>query len=227
MLYLFYTFVLCFTHSFIDPSPDKFMTLKIEQVQQAHELWVQANVRANDRKTQERERLEREDNFGDEEEVDMEDIKKLFSEKGPGPHMLELDFEAMTLEAITYQSVRTGKPTTSWSWKHRLTGVEVKRYPTKSGKSFDTGVLSSYLSHLKKIKDRVAYERAVLILSLNTKGGKSVKDAVASSATREELLRQWVSVPDEGSDCLECHKKITRCLVLILFCFPLASLFPL
>jgi len=225
-MYLFYTFVLCFTHSFIDPSPDKFMTLKIEQVQQAHELWVQANVRANDRKTQERERLEREDNFGDKEEVDLEGIKKLFSEKGLGPHMLELDFEAMTLEPITYQSVRTGKPTTSWSWKHRFTGVEVKRYPTKSGKSFDTGVLSSYLSHLKKIKDRVAYEQAVLILSLNTKGGKSVKDAVASSATREELLRQWVSVPDEGSDCLECHEKI-RCSVFIWFCFPFASLFPL
>jgi hypothetical protein len=57
-----------------------------------------------------------------------------------------------------------------------MTEVEIHRYKTKSGKSFDTGVLSQYLRLLKADRqNNVASERASHILQLNSeRGGRNV-----------------------------------------------------
>lgn len=128
----------------------------------------------------------------------LADINKIFEEKGQGPHMLLIDFEPVTVGPVEYVSDRTGKNTTRWTWRHKFTGVVVNRYPTRSGKSWDTGVLSHYLQTLHKSKDKVTSERAQHILQLNCK--KSMKASlnrdVASEKMvlkREDVLKQWVS----------------------------------
>jgi hypothetical protein len=144
-------------------------------------------------------RLEREQQSEsvDDIQVDFSDINKLFEEKGQGPHLLELEFEPVTPAPVEYISNRTGKETVRWTFRHKLTKTEVNRYRTKSGKSFDTGVLSHCLQSLKVSKDRVAYERAKLILQLN---GKKTSTTLKDDATnvnrtlnREDLVKQWVS----------------------------------
>jgi hypothetical protein len=78
-------------------------------------------------------------------DIDLSDINKLFEEKGIGRHLLEMEILPVTEEPVNYISKRTGKPTKRWTFKHKTTGVKVNRYPTRSGKAFDTGVLSRYL----------------------------------------------------------------------------------
>jgi hypothetical protein len=84
------------------------------------------------------------------------------------------------------------KPT----WRHKFTKEGVHRYKTKSGKSFDTGVLSGYLQSLGETTNKVAFERAKLILRLNGKKSRAV-DAAKNDHTRvvnrKSLLIQWVS----------------------------------
>jgi hypothetical protein len=160
-------------------------------------LWYEANGRANTRKSIERQRLEREQQ-GDvvEVEVDLTDINNLFSERGQGPHMLEMEFEPTTATAEEYVSRRTGKLTQRWAWKHKLTKNNVQRYRTKSGKSFDTGVLSHYLKMITEVDDRVAFIRAQRILELNGTKSRTVVEAMKDPTrivSREVLLKQWVS----------------------------------
>jgi hypothetical protein len=130
----------------------------------------------------------------------VDDINKLYEEKGPGPHVLLIDFVQTTPNAIQYPSNRLGKEATAWIWKHRITGAEVRRSPTQSGKGLDTGVLWRYLRKLKQTTNKVAYERAQLILPLNSK--KTKIDLTASSPSKpalscKDLLKQWVR-------CLVC-----------------------
>jgi hypothetical protein len=65
----------------------------------------------------------------------------------------------------------------------------------KSGKSFDTGVLSQYLRLLKADRqNNVASERASHILQLNSKrGGRNVNNVPQRVVNCESLLKQWVS----------------------------------
>jgi hypothetical protein len=175
------------------------MDLKLEQVMVGHEEWCNTNVRVNTRIQANRQELEQSQKSAVDVEANFDDINKIFEEKGQGPHMLLIDFEPTTETACPYPSNRVGKDVISWIWKHKLTGAEVRRYPTHSGKGYDTGVFSKYLKSLKATTHKVAYNRAQLILSLNNK--KSVVDlTLASSPTkpvlsREVLLKQWVRCP--------------------------------
>jgi hypothetical protein len=66
----------------------------------------------------------------------------------------------------------------------------------KSGKSFDTGVLSGYLQSLRETTNKVAFEHVKLILWLSGKKSRAV-DAAKNDPTRvvnrKSLLVQWVS----------------------------------
>lgn len=195
--------VVCYTtnysHSFPFSPPlyYKYLNLNVDGIKPCAEAWYEANARSNTRKEAERERLQKAQQ-GDvpTETVDLTDINKLFEEKGQGPHMLEMEFEPTTEAAVEYVSNRTGKPTSRWTWRHKLTQSEVHRYKTKSGKSFDTGVLSQNLHSLKQSQHKVAFQRAMHILQLNGKKGRSmyqdVKDGIRV-LKREDLVKQWVS----------------------------------
>jgi hypothetical protein len=77
-----------------------------------------------------------------------------------------------------------------------MTEVEIHRYKTKSGKSFDTGVLSQYLWLLKANRQNiVASECASHILQLNSKrGGRNVNNIPQERVVDpKSLLKQWVS----------------------------------
>lgn len=174
------------------------MTLEIDQLEEAHELWVWYNARCFDRRQQERAAAQRQQQPEViDEDADVSDILKLYSEKKQGSHLLELEFEPSTEGPEEYVSARTGNPTQCWTWKHKRTGVEIKRFLSKSGKSWDTGKLSNYLRSLKECDDKIAYQRAREIIKLNTKHVRATTDGlvavkVGKGEDKEELVRQWV-----------------------------------
>jgi hypothetical protein len=136
-------------------------------------------------------------------DIDLSDINKLFEEKGQGRHMLEMEFIPITEGPVNYISKRTGKPTKRWTFRHKITEEKVNRYPTRSGKAFDTGVLSRYLQSLKESQHPVAYARAQHVVVLNSKNGMAKIKAVTPEKpllTRENLLKHWVSL--HGYCCL-------------------------
>jgi hypothetical protein len=167
----------------------QYLTLPTNQVGKAHELWVQANARNNDRKDRNRKTiidLEQED---DDPDADLTDINLLFAEKSKGPHMYELDFEPMEEEPLL---TRAKTETIHWKWKHKFTGKVIKRYPTHSLRGWDLGKLGNYLATIKETEDKIAYQRAVQIIKLNRKDSK--KGLVANVVVnRIEIVRQWVS----------------------------------
>jgi hypothetical protein len=192
-------FLLQFSHIFLFHFQCKHLSLSPEQVKVGHEAWVQANTRSNTRKQAERHGLETEQKSEVVDvDADLSDIHKLFEEKGQGSHLLEMEFELVTDEApVPHPSRSTGKLTIHWKWKHKLTAVEVRRYKSYSGKSWDTGVLSRYLRSLKpSTKNKVAYERAQEILKLNSKKcSTALKDTSEKrSIAREDVIKQWVSM---------------------------------
>lgn len=176
------------------------MKIEIGLIKNAHQLWYEANSRSNDRKQLEREEAEKMQKPDDEKVVaDVSDIEKLYAEKKHGTHMLELDFEPFG-EAEEYPSTKAGGGmTTCWQWKHKYTGVAIRRYMSQSKKSWDSGKLSAYLDKLRKLYDgSIACQRATKILQLNQRRTRCSKDgAVAvtvpkSGPTKESLVRQWV-----------------------------------
>lgn len=195
------------------------MTIPYEQIEEAYELWLETNARSNNRRDEERRRREELESDQEEIETDLSDIKKLFDEKGKGPHLLEMDFEPTTEGPEEYVSTKTGALSKCWIWKHKLLpNVEVKRFPTQSGKGFDTGVLSVKLRSLNVQKHgKVASERAAFILKLNMKSNNAAAIAAASAQPipidRETLIKQWVRClvdalysMDSSSNifCLQC-----------------------
>jgi hypothetical protein len=176
------------------------MTIEIGIVKKAHQLWYEANRRSNDRKQLEREEAEKMQQPEVEDVVaDLSDIEKLFAEKKHGTHMLEIDFEPFG-EPEEYPSARGGgEMTTCWQWKHKLTGVSIRRYMSQSKKSWDSGKLSAYLDKLRLSCDgSIACQRATKILDLNKRRKRCSSDgAVAvtvprAGPTKESLVRQWV-----------------------------------
>jgi hypothetical protein len=179
----------------------QFLTLEFNQVKTDHELWYQALHRCNAREQRQREEIEKEQQpEAAEQKADLTDIDKLFTEKGTGPHMYELEFEPCTPQPIEYASTSTNsnKLTRRWDWKHKVTGVIIKRYTSQTGNSFDTGRLSNYLrERIKKQQYPVAFERGQHICLLNdrkrgVKGQKQQGHEVAMIVNREELVKQWV-----------------------------------
>jgi hypothetical protein len=161
-----------------------------------HEKWCDTNTRVNTRIQAVRQELENSQKAIVDVNAEVDDINKLYEEKGPGPHLLLIDF-VQTTPAVQYPSNRLGKE--AWIWKHRITGAAVRRFPAQSGKDLTLESLSHYLQGLKPATNKVAYEWAQLILPLNSK--KTVVDFTASSASKPALsrgvLKQWVS-------CLVC-----------------------
>jgi hypothetical protein len=177
----------------------QFLTFTVDQIKAAHELWFSKNSKVNDRKQQEREKAKKaQEIIIDDNDADLTDIDKLFAERHQGPHMLEIDFEPVG-EPTEYPSQKTGQPTQCWTWKHKLTGHEIKRYRTASGKAWDTGKLSLYLLKLKESTHKIAYQRALHILRLNKKNVRITEDegcfavAVGKGEDKESLVKQWVS----------------------------------
>jgi hypothetical protein len=174
----------------------QFLTLRVDQIKTAHDRWCDANARSNTRKQQEREKTEREQEVVEiDQDADLTDINALFSEHGQGPHLLELEFELTTENPIEYTSKITGNLTKCWTWCHKMTKVEVKRYRTQSLKSYDTGGLSSNLKKITERQNRQAFQRAQHILKLNSKNGRKV-DVPGQTVVvdRETLVKQWVSL---------------------------------
>jgi hypothetical protein len=153
--------LLYFLHLFFLQCQCKHLILSPEQVKVGHKEWVQANNWPNAQKQAKQRalKMEQKSEVAD-VAIDFTDIYKLFEEKGQGSHLLEMEFEPVTEGAIKHPSNRTGKQMIYWTWQHKLMEVEVRRYKTHSGKSWDTGVLCRYLQSLKASKNKVAYERA-------------------------------------------------------------------
>jgi hypothetical protein len=176
---------------------DKFMTLTFAQVKAGHETWCHAHTRSNARKQAARQVLELEQQSEVIQiDTDFADIDKLFEEKGQGPHLLELDFFPTTAGGETQPSKRAGgQDTTAWIWQHNTMGKLVSRYPTQSGKGWDTGVLSRYLKSLKESKNKTAYDRAQHILALNCKQSLAVLQDLPEPlpVSRKDTVKQWVS----------------------------------
>jgi hypothetical protein len=169
----------------------------LEQVKVGHERWCEITTLVNTRLQAIWHQLElSQKSQVVDVDVDLDDIHKLFADKGQGPHMLLIEFEAKTAESVICPSLRTGRDVNVWIWKHKITDAEACRYLTASGKGYDTGVLSRYLRGLKETTDKVAYEHAQVILLLNSI--KSVVDLTQLSPSkpppsRDPLLKQWVS----------------------------------
>jgi hypothetical protein len=154
-------------------------------------------------------------------DTDFADIDKLFQEKGQGPHLLELDFFPTTAGGETQQSRCTGgQDTAPWIWQHSITEKLVSRYPTQSGKGWDTGVLSWYLKSLKESKSKTAYDQAQHILALNCKQLLVVlKDIPESCApARKVMIKQQVSA-FLGSSLNETCQTYIYCPCPFIFCF--------
>jgi hypothetical protein len=173
------------------------MNLNLEQMKAGHKRWYKTNMRVNTRLQAIRHQLElSQKSQVVDVNVDLDDIHKLVADKGQGLHMLLIEFEPKTDEPVICPSLHTGQDVNVWIWKHKMTDAEVCRYLTASGKGYDTGVLSHYLRGLKETTNKVAYERAQVILLLNSK--KSVVDLTQSSPSkpppsRDALLKQWLS----------------------------------
>jgi hypothetical protein len=97
------------------------MILNLEQVNVGHEEWCKTNTRVNTRIQAERQALQiaQKPDIID-IDVDVSDIDKLFEERGQGPHLLEMEFVPATEAAVQYVSKRTDKPTTRWTWRHKI-----------------------------------------------------------------------------------------------------------
>jgi hypothetical protein len=173
------------------------MDLNLEQVKVGHERWCETNTLVNTRLQAIRHQLElSQKSQVVDVDVDLDDVHKLFADKGQGPHVLLIEFEAKTADPVICPSLGTGQEVNVWIWKHKITDAVVCRYLTASGKGYDTGVLSRYLRGLKETTNKVAYERAQVILLLNSK--KSVVDLMQLSPSKpppshDALLKQWVS----------------------------------
>jgi hypothetical protein len=170
------------------------MTVKGNTLAQAHELWVRANARSNNRKAAEKLQVSIQQAPQEDEdfEVDVTDIDKLFADEGRGPHMLELDFVAVGDEP------GRNDDTKDWPWRHKYTNKVIKRYRSQSGNQWDTGKLGGYLDKIKPGDGRIAYERAQRIRLLNKKRGKQIVPQ-STKLTKEEIVQQWVSPFVSGS----------------------------
>jgi hypothetical protein len=173
------------------------LDLNYQQIKAGHESWRETNTRVNFRIQAVRQKMELAQMAEVVDvDIDLSDINKLFEEKGNGRHLLEMEFLPVTEEPVNYISKRTGKPTKRWTFKHKTTGVKVNRYPTRSGKAFDSGVLLRYLQRLEESDNLVAFAQAQHIVLLNSKNGTANFKSSAPEhplLTRKELLKHWVS----------------------------------
>jgi len=83
------------------------------------------------------------------EASDVSDINAFVEEQGKatGPEILLREFEFTGF--VDYES-KDGTPSKYSSWKHKYSGETVKRYPSKKGKSYDTGPINDYMRKLAK-----------------------------------------------------------------------------
>ena len=112
--------------------------------------------------------------------------------------MLEMDFEPVEDAPVDYKTLNN-VDSQYWHWRHKHTGITIKRVPTASGRSFDTGKLSSHLKNISDLKNPVGYHRAMHILLLNGQRRGCLLDDQEEEAVethdRSLLLLQQVSQP--------------------------------
>jgi hypothetical protein len=157
VLFLFLYFSLHFSSIAVLLQNDKYLDLNFQQIKGGHESWCETNTRVNSRiqAMQQKMELAQMAEVVD-VDIDLSNINKLFEEKGQGRHLLEMEFVLVMEGPVNYICKRMGKPTKGWTM-----GVKVNtRYPTHSGKAFDTGVLLHYLQQLEESDSSVAFERA-------------------------------------------------------------------
>jgi hypothetical protein len=81
---------------------NKYLDLKFEQVMVGHEEWCDTNTCVNTRIQAVRQELENSQKATVDVDAEVEDINKLYEEKGPGPHLLLIDLEQTTPNAVQY-----------------------------------------------------------------------------------------------------------------------------
>lgn len=143
---------------------------------------------------------------------DMKDIDDFYKLNGRGPKLLELDFRPTTNEPVAYLK-GNGKPGEKWIWKHRKVESQSKlgitRFASSSGKSFDTGSLTKFLSRINKKTYPEEYARAQHIMQLNGAVTIDVDDIPTVSLDRRTLLKQQVCV-----FCRWCISHVTNMMLL-------------
>jgi hypothetical protein len=102
-----------------------YLDLKFEQVMVGHEEWCDTNTCVNTRIQAVQQVLENSQKAIVNVDAEVDDIIKLYEEKGPGPHLLLINFVQTKPNVAQYPSNRLGKEVTAWIWKHRITGAEV------------------------------------------------------------------------------------------------------
>jgi hypothetical protein len=204
--------VLHYTNRIYKPDSVSFETFKetedteemiypIGDLESTHEIWQQAQARVNAHDYTERQTLlaitsgtsSNANNKISNPDIDLTDIDTFFQAEGKGPKLLEFEFEPATPLPISYED-KSGRPSSYWFWKHKMTGQSVKRFANISGKSFDTGRLTKFLKGLKASSFPVAHARAQHILQLNESIREQVVDGAAAplALDRKTLLGQQV-----------------------------------
>jgi hypothetical protein len=125
---------------------------------------------------------------------DFKDIDDFFKTHGKGPKLLEFEFEPVTTSPTTYDK-KNGGQGEKWIWRHRTVPSSngVSRFASTSGKSFDTGSLTKFLSRISPKEFPEACARGKHIMQLNGSVTINVDDNTASTALdRRTLLKQQV-----------------------------------
>jgi hypothetical protein len=184
--------------TFKETTEQELMSFPLEDIDDSHEIWQQANGRMNAFIAESNERLRRSllPVNVDESAFDFGDIDELFNTVGKGPHLVELDFVADTKGPTAYMG-KNDKIKHKWIWRHRLTGYTLLRFENPGGLSYESGRLYKYMRMLKKNDHPLAYARAQHILLLNDAilEPQAAKDGViVEMITRKDLLYQQVCI---------------------------------
>jgi hypothetical protein len=191
------------------------MQYRTQDIEKSHELWQQANGRVNASLYHQKQALIRATKATpvviDLDAIDLSDIDAFFTEKGRGPHFLEMEFEPAEPEPEQYTNEK-GEEFKKWLWKHRLTGRSFYRHQSASGNSFDSGRLSKFLESIKKRDNPVAYARAQHILTLNKLHKQVLTNANVNPVVpldRRQVLHQQVRFYSSPAISLSCNNVLT------------------
>ena len=172
--------------TFREHEGEETMSLLLSRVWEAQELWEKHLGRVNARLHVEKECLckkQNPDEVDGEVKADVSDIFVLYKVHGKGRRLLEIEFRPVTELPEDYETKKK-LPSQQWKWKHCATGHDIVRFASANGKTFDSGKLSAYLKTINKVPNPISYQRAKLILSLNTQhrnDPKSTKSSVDDS----------------------------------------------
>ena len=130
------------------------LLLTTEQVQVGLKLYMKylsaVNGKRNDEKEKKLAAMKKE---LETQASDVSDIDAFVAERGKatGPDILLREFEFQSL--VDNSRKKDGTPSKYSSWKHKYSGEIVKRYPSRTGNSYDTGPTNDFLKKLANAND--------------------------------------------------------------------------